>query len=301
MSASYQGLYINLDRCPDRRDEIESELARFGLSQQYKRINATNGNALQFPGPRLNNGEMGCFTSHYLALKENIGSDAHLHIVEDDALFCSSTAPIITRLIETGEIGKFDIIYTDVALPLANDSYKNFKALYDELVARNADGTLESVAFKILDLNPLMIATASSYLVNKDSIAKICALYHEELTAGAVLPIDSFLRKHAETGALKSGFVFPFVTSVRPERTQQSTVRKTPDSTFKFTAADIARMSFFIGCDFSECEKLMERLLPRPDGGDRHAQILADILAFSLIGDRDKPAPHEKLVKVSGL
>jgi GR25 family glycosyltransferase involved in LPS biosynthesis len=295
---SYSGFYINLDRCPDRSQEIGAELARFGLGARYRRFAASDGNALNFPNPRLNTGEMRCFTSHYRVLKDNLAATDHLHIVEDDALFASSTASVIERVINSGEINGFDILFTDVAIPLSNDAYKNFKALYDSLVTRNATGALESVAFQILKLNQWTRPAASSYIVNKAAIDKIYLLYHEELTTGARLPVDSFLCRQAETGAIKAGFIFPFITAVRPERAMTSTVRKVPDTTMKFTASDIARMSFFIGCDWSECEALFDRLIPSPPPGDKHAHILSRVLSFSLVdgidhmdmSDAEKPA-----------
>lgn len=281
---SYAGFYINLDRYPDRRSEIEAEFARFGLSERYKRFAAIDGNKLGFPNPHLNAGEMGCFTSHYLLLKENCGQDRHLHILEDDAIFASCTESVLRRIIDDGTMDKFDILYADASIPLSNESYQAFKALYDGVVSRDELGALKSASFQILDLNKHIFSTASSYLVNKNAIEKIYRLYHDELTKGAALPVDAFLRHQADAGILKAGCIFPFITSVRVEHVMDSAVRKVPDVTRRFTAANIARASFFIGCDWNKCLELLDRLVPLPPPDDRLAHILAHVLAFSLIG-----------------
>ena len=279
----YTGLYINLDRCPDRRAEIETELARVGLAQKYRRFAAADGNTLNLLQPRLNNGEMGCFISHYLLLKENLGTVQHLHVLEDDTVFAKCFDQVITRIIESGEIDAYDILYTDASLPLSNEAYKNFKALYDEIVTRDAAGKLKNAAFQILKPDQQMFPNTNSFLVNRKSLEKIYRLYEEELMRGAQAPIDLFLRNAIEAGTIKAGCIFPFITCARPERSMHSLVRKVPDVTLKFTAAGIARYSFFIDCDWKECEAMLQRLIPVPPEQDRHAAILSHVLSFSLI------------------
>jgi len=279
---AFVGIYINLDRCPERRAEIEGEFLRLGLNGKYSRLPAADGNALNLSNPKLNNGEIGCFTSHYLALKQNLGSGQHLHVIEDDTLFASCTESVINRIIDSGELDQLDLLYTDVAIPLSNDAFKALKATYDSIVTRDESGALQSAAFQILPLNEYMFVTTSSFVINKNSIEKLYRLYHEELTSGASVPIDVFLRQKIDAGIIQAGCVFPFITSVRVDRVMDSTVRKVRDVTYRFTAAAIARYSFFIGCDWAECKKMVESL-PAPDRDDRHADILARVLEFSLV------------------
>ncbi|HUY69372.1 MAG TPA: glycosyltransferase family 25 protein [Alphaproteobacteria bacterium] len=289
---SYAGFYINLDRSTDRRAEIESELARHNLAQNYARFAGIDGNPQNLPSP-LNQGEIGCFLSHYGVLKQNRGGAHHLHIVEDDALFAAGTAPAILRLIESGEIDNHDLLFLDAGLPLENETYRAFKALYDQTVERDAQGILRRAAFQILGMDKIRHATASSLLVNRHSIDKICRLIEEELARRPGCPIDSFLAEAAREGALKAGCVFPFLTSVRTGHIMSSLVRGRSDTTRAFTAANIARYSFFIGCDWRECRDLAEHLLPLP--ADPHAALLAHVLAFSLI----EPAAERKDANVA--
>jgi GR25 family glycosyltransferase involved in LPS biosynthesis len=69
---SYSGFYINLDRSRERRADVEAQLAQHKLAHAYTRFKAADGNALDLPNPHLKNGEMGCFTSHYLLLKKQL-------------------------------------------------------------------------------------------------------------------------------------------------------------------------------------------------------------------------------------
>src|ERR1700748_3472098 len=109
----YQGFFINLDRSPQRRAEIEAHLAQFGLEKAYRRFPAAEGNSLHLPnpGPKLLAGEIGCFISHYLLLKENLGQTKPLHVVEDDVQFSRYTAPVIQSLMTGGSLAHYDIIH----------------------------------------------------------------------------------------------------------------------------------------------------------------------------------------------
>lgn len=279
---SYAGFYINLDRCPDRRAEMEEELARCNLAQRYKRFAAADGNTLNVQNSPLNKGEIGCFTSHYLILKENLGRGEHLHVVEDDTLFAPSTEQILGQIIDSGEAGNYDMFYTDLAVPLSNDAYRIYKSLYDSLVVRGPGGGIQNISFKSLVLEKLSFNGTSSFLINKNSVQKLYELYHEELMAGLRVPIDVFLRENIRAGVIKAACIFPFITSARVERTITSTVRRNDDPTRRFTAGNLARYSFFIGCDWGKCMEMLERYVPPfPPPEDRHAYLLARILAFS--------------------
>jgi hypothetical protein len=61
-----------------------------------------------------------------------------------------------------------------------------------------------------------------------------------------------------------------------------STVRSKPDTSRKFTAATIARYSFFVGCDWDQCQKWMDQYITEPPASDKHTGLLARLLAFSL-------------------
>ena len=212
---NYQGYYINLDRRPDRRAEIEAELARQGLGSAYRRFSAADGNAYKFANPHLKDGEMGCFTSHYMLLKENLGQTKHLHIIEDDVLFSAAAAQVINSVVDQDLFSGCDILYTDIWMPIQNSVYKAFKGFYDATATRDAAGRVTHKNFNVIDLKDTPFGSMSSYLVNKNSIRKLHDLYAHEIANAPQKSIDLFIRDLAIKGTLKVGCLFPFVTSVR--------------------------------------------------------------------------------------
>lgn len=278
---SYQGAYINLDRSTERRAHMEAELQRFGLLERYLRLPGVDGNPDQIASPLKNAGEIGCFLSHVKALQQ-AKAGTHLHIIEDDTLFAACTAPTLDWAVNAGILDGFDLMYTDVAMPLSNESYRQFKNMFDACVTRDAAGNINAAQFQAIDLGDIDFMTTSSYMVNHRSFGKLMDLYQAEVAAGLRLPIDMFFRNYAKIGGLKVGCLFPFITSARVDDTITSTVRQNPDSTRKFTAANIGRYTFFIGCDWVECERLMQRHIAPPPAGDRHLDTLSRLLAFSL-------------------
>ncbi len=277
----YAGIYINLDRRPDRRAEIESELARHGLRDAYRRFSAVEGNGLSLSNPHLKDGEIGCFSSHTMLLQENLDQDMHLHVIEDDVIFSSSTAQAIHGIVAQGLFADYDILYTDVVVPLLNDAYKVYKSFYDATVTRDESGRIVKVAFSVINLKGLIFGSTSSYLVNKKSIRKIHDMYHRELTSEPCQPIDLFVRKLCNEGALKIGCLFPFVTSVQLDHIVETDIVR-PYHEMSALATHLARYSFFIDADFDQCQHYLDTYLPVPRSADQHAGILAHLLAFSL-------------------
>ena len=215
----YNGFFINLDRSAQRRAETEGELARHGLSGCYQRFSAAEGNALNLPNPyNLNAGVLGCFTSHYLLLKQNLNSDKHLHVVEDEILFAACTQKVINWAIASGYLDADDIVYTDISVPLRSEVHKLYKSADDKAVKRDGQGRFQSVAFDVLNVANRTYASTSSFLVNRNSIGKLHTIFENELLNGTGNPVDLIIREKNHRGELKVGCIFPFVTSVRLEQ-----------------------------------------------------------------------------------
>lgn len=282
---NYKGIYINLDRSTERRAALDDNLALYNLKQRYKRLRAADGNEEKISSSLQNANEIGCFLSHVWALREGLNSGHHVHIIEDDTIFASATERTLEWAITSGIIDNYDLLYTDITLPLSNDTYRKFKTLFDRAVTRDDSGAIKNVKFQALDLRDIPFAAASSYLVNKNSAQKLRRIYDDEMGAGIRSPIDAFFRTQAQSGALKVGCLFPFITSVKVEETLTSTVYTSPDSTKKLLAANIGRYSFFVGCDWDECDMFINTHLTQPTETDRHAQALTKLLAFSLMDD----------------
>ena len=281
-TTDYAGFYINLDRSEARRAETEAELARHNLSSRYQRFAAAEGNVLNAPNPEnLNAGALGCFTSHYLLLKENLGSEKHLHIIEDDVFFASCAERVIHWVIASGFLDAYDIVYTDLSIPLRNEIYKLYKADYDKAVTRSASGGIQSVAFEVLNMRERTFASTSSFLVNRASIGKLHDMLGAELMKGAEGPVDLVLRYKNFQGALKVGCIFPFVTSVGIKNTLASTVDTNPDRDMEL-AMTLARMMFFIESDWAQCQTHLDICAPKPSPDDPLAAMLGQLLTYSL-------------------
>jgi hypothetical protein len=280
---SYDGFFINLARSAERRAEVEEQLVRFGFSHLYRRFEAIDGAGLAGAGSGLSAGEAACFLSHTGAIGQNLAIPRHLHIVEDDVLFSRHTAEVIDRVTAGEDFARYDILFADIGLTVRNDYYRVLKGMFDRSVTRDESGEVTAWRFSTLDLAPLEFTCASSYVVNRASVAKLHALCAAEAEAGPRLPFDLFLRRKFQERALRLGCIFPFVTSVRLERTLATTMEGRHDA-LSVLAANIARQSFFVACDWQRCLDHARRFLALPPQ-DAHRRLLLDILAFA-ISDR---------------
>jgi GR25 family glycosyltransferase involved in LPS biosynthesis len=283
---SYTGFYINLDRSRERRAQIEAQLAQHKLKHLYARFKAADGNALDLPNPHLKNGEMGCFTSHYLLLKKQLEAPKHLHVIEDDVIFSSQAENVIRATVDNGGIDSYDIIFTDTYIPINVDAFRMYKEIYDRSVVRDASGTIVNAAFNVIDLAGRLFATTSSYLVNAKSIRKLYNIYTKEITNSPRAPIDLLIRNKAAQGVIKVGCIFPFITTIRLDGGLDTTIADRAEigrhDKLTVLAGDIARQSFFVEASLSECRDFADRFLP--PSSDVHHALLTTILGFAIGG-----------------
>lgn len=197
--------YINLASETDKRAQLEKNFAQHNalnwslqrfeaIDRAYVRENQISGN--------LSDAEKGCFLSHQQVLKQNLLSDRHIFIMEDDIIFSSKTAALIERITSADQLD-WDIIYTDICVPdigfmmhlhtLKNECKKN-----DQL--------------QIIDLKNHNFASAAAYIINKKSIQKVLDLL--ALLSELNIPIDIAYRNLVHSGQLKGFVVFPFLTSL---------------------------------------------------------------------------------------
>lgn len=257
---------------------MEQQIAMYNLGERYKRFVAADGNTLNFPNSRLKTGEMGCYTSHFLLLQENLESNQALHVMEDDVLLAACMEQAITFILESGALDTFDIIYTDTSVPTANNYYKTYKVLFDQIVKRNEAGDITEASFQLIDMQDRFFGTTSSFLISPRSIRKLHNLYARELTKGPSVPVDVFIHELTKQNILKVGCIFPFITSLRLDCIINTTIEGRYDYT-SVMAMCIGRYSFFIDRDLKECRKYLDEFLPLTD--DRHLQVLMHILGFS--------------------
>jgi GR25 family glycosyltransferase involved in LPS biosynthesis len=278
---NYAGFCINLDRRPDRWALMEAELEKHGLKGAYKRFSAIQGNGLKLSNPHITEGEIGCYSSHYMLLKENLGQTKPLHIIEDDILFARSAAQVINGVIEQKLFADCDIIYTDVFIPIQTAAYKAYKKFYDATSVKDDQGNISHNAFSIFDLKNIPFGSTSSYLVNPSSIQKLHDLYAEAITHEPRQSNDLFIRDMSTQGVLKVGCLFPFVTSVSLDEIVDTDIIRSYHQASAL-AAHMARYAFFVDADFDKCQEYINKYLALPPTTDKITKILNHLLAFSL-------------------
>jgi glycosyl transferase family 25 len=118
--------YINLDRRPDRRAEIEGELERMGISGE------------RFPAIDISPGAVGCIISHIESLKlAKERGYPNVLILEDDLTFLVSKedlwATLDSAMQETG--GDYDVIMLAYNIAKSREFSPNLLTIQDAQTA----------------------------------------------------------------------------------------------------------------------------------------------------------------------
>lgn len=282
----YIGYYINLDRSIARREEIEADIARHGLQGLYRRFPAADGNILASPIGRLTHSEIGCFTSHYLLLKQSATSQMHLHVVEDDVVFSPCVGQAIESVIASGAIDQFDMLFTETLPVSARSDYKQVKKLYDNSLERDAAGNVSCI-------HPVLInylVGTTSYIVNYRSVPRLLEILERELMNGPIEALDLVIRRAAAEGAIRIGCLFPFVTALSIEEITNTTIADRTTDRLGRLARGLVRHSFFVSCDHKALSQRVVEALPLGEqslhgqatsDADAHSELLDHIFAFS--------------------
>ena len=212
-AANYVGAFINLDRSPQRRAEMEDQIATLGIADRYVRFPAVDGSTLNYKGP-LRPGEAGSFLSHLRVMELLRPSGKCVHILEDDALLSRPMAPMIEFAIAQGIFDYFDIVYTDVYVAFEYLSSVRFhKQHYDDFLIKSQ--TDYQKAFKVLTLEGQTFYGLSSYVVSANSIERLISHFQQEAARGPTMPNDIFINRLVLEGKLRVGYLFPFLTALR--------------------------------------------------------------------------------------
>jgi GR25 family glycosyltransferase involved in LPS biosynthesis len=276
---SYTGVYINLDRSTSRRAAMEAQIARHGVADRYRRFPAADGNVLGAP-TGLSDSEMGCLISHYLVAKQHLDCPIPLHVVEDDVLFSTMTDRAIRGLVSSDMMNGHDLLFLDnVLAPLGTQLLRRLRqgnAVIDRCVVRGAQG--HDVGIQLIQAHH--IATSTSYLINPRSTRKLASAYEEMLTEGAREPVDLWLRRKGQEGALRIACVFPFLTSVRLDELETTITGRSSDAV-SVIATNLLRHSFFVERDVGRLRELAAELLP-PASTDPHDRLVGRLLGCCL-------------------
>ncbi len=200
----YRGFFLNLDRSRDRHDTIARNIQEAGLSAVYQRFPAVDGRTLgsQYQS-QLDPGNLGLWLSHEQLVSQNLASDSHLHILEDDAVLPADAAKWFPIYLHS-TLETWDLLFTEALLsPLDLSLLKFFSKSREEFASGRG---------KLRSLKGIEFSGTSSLFINKASIGKYLNLISGQWKQG--LPLDIFLRLAISGGTLQAYVTAPFLTTI---------------------------------------------------------------------------------------
>ena len=271
------GKYINLARSAERRKIMELHLDDLGLTEIYQRFEAETGDPKEAEQKNLSKGELGLWRSWLKLLKqetENSQSYDYLHIIEDDAILSQQLKTLINN-IERWQ-NKFDILVTDMYV---NPSiYNNFESTYRPMIHEN----------KIAILQKNYTGCTSSCIIPREKVKKVKDMLEKYFNENKeVIPIDNYLRRINADGALKICCTAPFVTSVRLDSHEESTIQKIKNHNECIKRSQricllLRRELSTVGSPIDVCERLIKELSYLIENNTMKRSLKSDILVKEL-------------------
>ncbi|HEX4197245.1 MAG TPA: glycosyltransferase family 25 protein [Caulobacteraceae bacterium] len=240
-----------MDRSIERRAALEARLEAAGCADRYTRFAAIDGRTLGPSGSPLTPGERGCFESHYRCIKESMGEEADLHILEDDAVLGPTTIPALDQTIDDAlTVG--EMVYTDIFVPgdlSTMIQLMNYYRLSEIAENRRRDAASLPSYVNFYDLKHASFTAASSYFVRRDARGRLLHLMEAELAAGPTTPVDMFYNRIVHAGELSAVVMLPFLTTVDPAAVLASTIGGRSQDDRSNLAFYMLRNFFFIDKD----------------------------------------------------
>ena len=186
---------------------MQKQFAQRNIQANYSRFEAIQmgENPTIIPVGTFSPREKGCLASHICLLEQNIGSDKHLHILEDDVILHEHHHSLLENILSKIH-QNWDILYTGFTLIQFDvRKYPTIREVYKQIALgkRNALG--------ILSTNNINILGAFSYVVNKNSIEKL----HNIAKEGNE-PIDVIYQNASVNNLVRSFAVIPSIAKHTP-------------------------------------------------------------------------------------
>jgi hypothetical protein len=149
---------------------------------------------------------MGTLQAHAEALGAGT-PDRWLHVVEEGVVLAQDFGPSMERLIAGGQLAPYDVVFTDVTLPLPHVvTLKNLKRAYDNAIAESPH------TLSVMDLAEEKFAGRNSYLVNPAALSRLRSAMAAHLAANGGSTPEAYFRKEVREGRLRAACVFPYLT-----------------------------------------------------------------------------------------
>ncbi|NML46612.1 glycosyltransferase family 25 protein [Ramlibacter sp. G-1-2-2] len=221
MSPPIAGLYINLDRCPERAAFMEAQLARLGLAGVLRHAAIDAANLPPAPaGCPLLPGERACFLSHLQAL-ESAPADRFTLVLEDDMELSDQLPELVAKAI-AGPLDGVDIAFLECQ---PHYSHAHLSALWDVACrlfppgsARRAQGV------ELVPAQQFYKWGTAAYVVSPAGRGKLLALMHEWLQAGPQLPLDRCVEQAVAARQLQAVITVPFLATTALQWHGRSTI-----------------------------------------------------------------------------
>lgn len=248
--------YINLAQASSRRQTIESNLGRVPRgrwhAQRFEAVGSADAQVRRLQG-RCSEKETATFLSHRLALVQTmeLHPGQHVHVLEDDALLGQRTYEILDRFLESEEVQKWDLIFTDVIVTRLQNML-DLLALRRQLVVQQM--------VQPIDLANFEYAGTTSYVVNPATADRLLFLMNSVTRLNE--PVDLLVRRWIWTGQLRACVLFPFVTAVSSQADYSQIQPAHTDPTAKMWNAyrNLVWLERDLAVSTSDCQSVASRV-----------------------------------------
>jgi len=264
-----EGVFINLDRSPERRAEMERQIEEVGLPYPVQRLSAVDGRQRPACPAGLTRGEYGCWLSHLKVLELSVGLEAHLHVMEDDALIGSAlpSLPAVVQSLDSSAAGEWDILYLDATLVEAPDMC----AVFGWAKTARAAGAVRLRRVP----NQFTVYGMHSYVVNATRKAFVLEFLTRHAAAGK--PIDNVTAYGIQSGQLRAFMTTPFITT-GSDLSLKSTVGEERDD--KYLAWQAFRRLCFCDLDEQGLAEIAAKSARLMETVTREDRILGELCAY---------------------
>lgn len=213
------GLYINLDRTPERRAFMEAQLARLGMPW-VGRLAATDARDVAPPAAcPLLPGEYACYLSHLRAV-EAAAEDGFTLVLEDDTELSDQLPEILARAVQAPLPG-FDIALLECQ---PHFSLAHVSELWSAASRHFIGASRRITGIDLLDAQVYYKWGTPAYLVPPGGRGRLLARMRAWLAEGPLLAIDRRMEKAFAEGSLRGVVTVPFLATTGLQWHGRSTI-----------------------------------------------------------------------------
>ena len=262
-----RGVYINLDRSADRREQMEAAIAELAFPYAIERFPAMVGDGRK---AGLSQGELGCFLSHQ-AVVDQAADDEIALIFEDDVYFPNDFTSRYLGIIRRLAGMDWDMVFLGQVL-----DYNEISSVHGFLKFKRALGDINAPGyndFRILPGEKVYRWGGFAYAVNPRALPRLRALLQRVANEGYRAPIDTVYRMFAKERLMNTKVVFPYIVGVQYGLASTAVGRVGSNMSLHNTLTNL----FVAGCDQGDARAEAARYLAASPADD-DALVVSRIL-----------------------